>query len=202
MTRRLFIASRVSKAEALEELDAAWEKAMSLLPDGAWRFRETQPHITMRFLGDIDTGNAGNRRILGDMRNDLARMARKHRKIPLTLGYLHTFPGVLWASIGGTEDSLESLGQLRFGVKLGVASAEIRGLKVPADRYEPWLPHITLGCFEVGQTASLTRKLRESDHPAQAEFRVESLEILESLSRTDGEPEYEPLAEAPAMTLR
>lgn len=202
MIRRLFIASRIREPGVLMEMEGAWEKAAAFLPSGSWRVRETEPHITMRFIGDVDTGDPDNRRILQELREDLGRTAEKRHSIPLLLGHLHTFPGVLWSSIGGTGEALEALNALRFAVKLDSIRAEIKGLRMEFDRYDPWLPHVTLGRFEARRTEWLTFQLRDSNYPAQLGFRLESLEILESRSQPDGGPEYAPLEDAPAMMLR
>ena len=53
------------------------------------------------------------------------------------------------------------------------------------------MTHITLGKFNVAATRIIDEKLRDSEYPAQMAFRLDSLELLESVqSPLGGRADY------------
>ncbi len=200
LIKRLFIASRIHEPAVLREIEDAWERALELLPAGTAAERENQPHITMCFLGDMDTAGAENQDRLDELQNRLGRIAARRERIPLILGHLHTFPGILWASVGGTGEAVNGLDSLRQQVRDEVKLLEKRGLSIQPGRHHPWLPHITLGAFDETAGEELRMELRTAEYPTQEGFHVEQIELLESRSRMDGSREYLPAA--PPAELR
>ena len=142
--RRLFISSQISQMEATQELDAAWEHFLQTIPDGTNPRRKTQPHITLRFMGDIDTDQPEQAAAIDHLTNDVKAIAGSFGKIDLILGYLHTFPGVLWASIGGTQEATEALNHLQRRIAAAADRAQTEGnLPKVRTKFE-FFPHITL----------------------------------------------------------
>ena len=172
---RLFAACPVRSPEVAKELDSAWERVLELLPDTVGTRREREPHITLRFLGKTpgpETVDALDRA--------LAAMAARLEPVPLTLGYLGTFPGVLWAGIGGERRDTDRLNLLQEWVdeaalRLGFREADLA-----------YLPHITLGRFNPELTGPLAETLRETGRPWNMGFQVDTVELLWSLPGAPG----------------
>ena len=173
--QRLFVACPVRSPEVAAELDSAWERALELLPTGSGVRREREPHITLRYLG-----KPPGQETVDALDRDLETMAARLGPVPLILGYLGTFPGVLWAGIGGEPRDTDRLNLLREWVdnaalRLGFREADLG-----------YLPHITLGRFNPGNTASLAAALRETGSPGNARFQVDTVELLSSAPGVPG----------------
>ena len=196
--RRLFISNQITEMEATQELDAAWEHFLQIIPDGTNPRRKTQPHITLRFLGDIDTDQPEQATAIDQLNDDVKAIATSFGKIDLILGYLHTFPGVLWASIGGTQEATEALDHLQRRIAAAADRAQIEGNLPKVRTNREFFPHITLGKFDTSATEAVQQTIRDAEYPNQITFRVDATEIMESLKGTDGKTVYRPIA-APAI---
>lgn len=196
--KRLFISSQISQMEATQELDAAWKHFLQAIPDGTNPRRKTQPHITLHFLGDIDTDQPEQAAAIDQLTNDVKAIARSFGEIDLILGYLHTFPGVLWTSIGGTQEATDTLDHLQRRIEAAADRAQKEGNLPKVRKNFEFFPHITLGKFDTSATEAVQQTIRDAEYPNQITFRVDSIEIMESLKGTDEETVYRPIA-VPAM---
>ena len=193
--KRLFIAHRIMKPEVRTELLQAWRKVVELLPAWSKPRRELHPHITLRFIGDVDTGEPGQRGRMNLMEQDIRKAAHRHRRIPLLLGDIRTFPGVAWSAADGQPAAMERLRRLQEEVDRAVRQ---HGFP-PAEH--SFQPHITLGTFDAAATQVLEAKLTAAAHPAQLSLELGSLELLESVRCPLG-GETDHIQASPAMLLR
>jgi 2'-5' RNA ligase len=109
-------------AEAVAPLQAA-HPGLRWTPPAQW-------HLTLAFLGEVDEG------VLPELTERLARAARRHPPVPLSLGAGGRFGDrVLWIRVGGSVDALRRLAA-------SVAAAARRGGIAVDDR--PYRPHLTL----------------------------------------------------------
>ena len=193
--KRLFIANRIMKLEVRTELLHEWDRVVELLPSWSKPRRELHPHITLRFLGEVDTKEPGQRERMDRLEQDIRKMAAKHRRIPLLPGHIRTFPGVAWSAVDGHPAAMEGLRKLQEEVDEAVRQ---HGFP-PADH--PFTPHITLGTFNAAATQVLEVRLQKAEYPAQLSFELGSLELLESVRcPLGGETDY--IQAALAMSLR
>ena len=193
--KRLFIANRITRPEVRTELLQAWEKVVELLPAWSRPRGELHPHITLRFLGDVDTGEPGQRERMDLMEQDIRKTVFRYRRIPLLLGHIRTFPGVAWSAADGQTAAMEELRKLQEEVDRAVRE---HGFPPAEHRFQP---HITLGTFAAAATRILEAKLPAGAHPAQPSFELDSLELLESVRRPLG-GETDHIQASPAMLLR
>ena len=184
--------------EARQELDAAWKHFLQIIPDGTNPRRKTQPHITLRFLGDIDTDQPEQATAIDQLTNDVKAIAGSFGKIDLILGYLHTFPGVLWTSLGGTQEATEALDQLQRRIVAAADRAQMEGNLPKVRKNFEFFPHITLGKFDTSATEAVQQTIRNAEYPNQITLRVDAIEVMESLKGLDEDTVYHPIA-APAM---
>ena len=185
--KRLFVAHRLENPAIRQELDEIWKKISEALPGWSKPRREPHHHITLRFIGEVDTGDTDQRDRMEQLGNDLREMTGRYRPIPLMLRFINTFPGIAFGAVSGTCDALGSLRRLRKEVDAAVTrefqKAEYR-----------FIPHITLGKFDVSATKIVDEKLRDSEYPTQTTFRLDSLELLESAQCSlGGRADYLPI---------
>ena len=180
--KRLFVAHRLEHPAVNRELDEAWRKVHQVIPRWSKPQRERHHHITLRFIGEVDTGNAGQRERLEQLENDLREVAGRSQALPMLLGLINTFPGIAWGAVGGTYEAIGLLRKLRKEVDKAVTK------RFPeADVEHGFIPHITLGKFDVSATEAVDEKLRGSEYPAPIPFSLDSIELLESVQSPLGE---------------
>ena len=194
VVKRLFVAHRLENPAIRQELDQAWRKVSEAIPDWSKPSRERHHHITLRFIGEVDTGDTDQRDRMEQLGKDLREMAGRYRPIPLMLGFINIFHGIALGAVGGTHEALESLRRLRKEVDEAVT----RGFQ---EAEYGFIPHITLGKFDVSATRIIDGKLRDSEYPAQMAFRLDSFELLEGVqSPLGGGSDYVPVI--PKLMLR
>lgn len=182
MTRRLFIACPVRGRFIDQELLSTWKAVGGphgggLFPEGSYPEREGQPHITLRFLGDVDVENSreGLRRLLDDLDEITGNLTR----IPLVLGPLGIFQGVLWCGIGGTNDAMDQFNALQVKVD---GAVKLRGWP---DADYPFLPHITIGRYNRTAEVNIEDLKNYQSHPQPYDFEIGSVELMESVRTRD-----------------
>ena len=193
--KRLFIANRIMRLEVRTEVLQAWERVVELLPTWSKRRRELHPHITLRFLGEVNTMEPGQQEKLERLEQSIREITARHRRIPLLLGHIKTFPGVAWSAVDGHPEAMQGLRKLQEEVDKTVRS---QGFPPAEHRFQP---HITLGSFEAAATQVLELRLQKAEYPAQLSFELDSLELLESVRCPLG-GETDCIQAAPAMPLR
>ena len=106
-TKRLFIAAPIESAEVQTELVAVRSRVQAAFPDVKFHW-EDQSHITLRFLGDVDIiGVSG---ALRELQKEIKQIAEENDPFDLALGYLYTFPGILWVRLGRIQEHARSFG--------------------------------------------------------------------------------------------
>ena len=185
--KRLFVACPVRGPAVEGAITDAWKRATELLPPGCASSREEDPHMTLRFLGATDLGDTGKREAVEALMAELRETACRTERIPLILGYLATFPGLLWVGVGGTVEALDALNRLqglvdRAVMRHGWGSADYS-----------FLPHITVGRFDRKATDLLRGSLMDVDYPEHVEFDLAGLELQESVRDAGGKVEYVPV---------
>ncbi len=199
---KLFIAARIHGQRALAELDHTWERFLEMLPPNTIAERETQPHITLQYLGEIPSCQAvpsqGSQGSLHTLAERLREIALEQETITLELGLLHTFPSILWAGMSGrgrAREDLENLENLQQRIQQAVAQEMVLGER---ETHPSWIPHITLGRFGQDPGPELWAALREIPEqgglaPQNENFLLSDLEILDSRRDQDGNREYVPV---------
>ena len=189
--KRLFVAHRLEHPAVNRELDEAWRKVHQVIPRWSKPQRERHHHITLRFIGEVDTGNAGRRERLEQLENDLREVAERSQALPLLLGLINTFPGIAWGAVGGTYEAIGLLRGLRKEVDKAMTK---RFPESETEAEHGFIPHITLGKFDVSATEAVNEKLRGSEYPAPIPFSLDSIELLESVQSPLGrEANYLPV---------
>ncbi len=134
-TVRVFVALDLP-ATAKEILRQTVEELVKVLPSGIRWVDPSGIHLTLKFLGDVDTGKVDA--LLTAM--ERATGAFEGSTLPLILSSLGVFPNareprVLWA---GVEGDLEALGRLQT-----LVDQELAELGFARER-RPFRPHLTL----------------------------------------------------------
>ena len=187
--KRLFVAHRLEYPAVRRELDEAWMKLHEIIPGWSKPRREHHHHITLRYIGKVDTEAADQRERIEQLDNEMREVAGRTRTIPLMLGLINTFPGIAWGAVGGTYEAVGWLRRLRKEVDAAVTK------RFPeADAEYGFIPHITLGKFDTSATEIVDEKLRDSEYPAPMPFSLDSIELLESVESPLGRgADYIPL---------
>ncbi len=134
-TVRVFVALDLP-APAKEILRQTVEELVKALPSGIRWVDPSGIHLTLKFLGDVDTGQVDV--LLKAMES--AASVFEGSTLPLSLSGLGVFPNareprVLWA---GVEGDLEALGRLQTLVDQELAELGF------AREHRPFRPHLTL----------------------------------------------------------
>ena len=194
MEKRLFIACPVQGQAVEAELTADWEKVVPMLPTWVAFKREPSLHITLRFLGAVNLADPERKTALGRLVQDLTELSAETPAIPLVVGPLGVFQGVVWASVVGSNEAMEGFNRLQNRVD---GAVNLRGWP---DADYPFMPHITIGRFPRDATADVTdflRVAREAD-PETLDFKLGCVELMESIR---GENGVEYVQAAPPFTL-
>ncbi len=149
-TIRVFIALDLP-AEAKQTLDGITQKLRADLPDGVRWVDRSGIHLTIKFLGDIDTSLVAD---LVEAMKSVAQAAPGER-LSLRLAGLGLFPNperprVLWVGLDGDLQALRELQERTEEAtsKLGFAREG-----------RPFSPHLTLGRVRDGVSADLRRQI-------------------------------------------
>ena len=171
--QNLFIAARIREPAVSQALTQAWEQALELMPPGNTR-RETQPHITLRFLGKLPTDG----QTITALMEKIRETADQHQALQAAPGCLHTFPGFLWACIQAQNPpgmTTHPLYQLQAAVNWAVRES---GVPAEPEQFIPWIPHMTLGRFDPNHTPAVQEMVAGRNIPGNPGFLIDSLEIL------------------------
>ena len=145
------------------------------MPGGAELRREPHAHITLAFIGEVDVGDPREFNKVEPLKVLLDIHVGNIGPVRLILGYLSTFPGVLWTGIGGTTEDLDEFALLQM--RVGHAIDDV-GFQTPK---HPYIPHITIGRFDKELTDALTKRLADSEFPEQVSVDIPAVELLESV---------------------
>lgn len=179
---RCFVAVNVSDATR-RRLVLAQEALRRAGADVRWD-RESNLHLTLKFLGEIGEEQAAGLREL------LAAEAPRHAAFDLEVRGLGTFPErgaprVVWAGCAGDVNPLRGL----------ASSLELAAGQVGIPREErPYSPHLTIGRVKSSRNAKPL--LEEVGRHKDAELgreRVDSFDLMRSTPGPDG-PVYTSLA--------
>ncbi len=139
--------------------------------------RAGQVHVTLQFLGDVDTG------LLPKLTGGLRGAFRDLPPFPVRWGGLGAFPStvrprVIWAGSKEGADLLRTLHGLTLAVTepLGFAREE-----------RPFSPHVTLGRVkEGGRVPDITAELRAESGGDLGECQIDRVYLVRSELRPDG----------------
>ncbi len=199
MTSKLFIANIIDERGALQELQEAWHHILDFLPEDTPNVTRKPPHLTIRFLGTQCENDKTQAKALRELDHTLQGVAKEFEPIELTLGYIHTFPGVAWVSIGGTEAATQQLEQLAKQVDGAVEKClDKTGLQAEARKHQ-FFAHLTLGKFDPSITQLVDDFVRDASYPRQEPFKIEQIQITRSTQQSKAFSTYE--REGAAMKL-
>ena len=192
----IFIAARIREPEVLRELNIAWACVTGILPEIAQTERAGPPHITLRYLGDLEIDHPEADPTIQELSESMRDTAQRFESFDLLLGYLHTFPGILWTSVGGTDDALESLEAMQKRIDKAASQSNL----TPVPKRHDFVPHITLGTFNQAATPAIQVLIKDSQYPSQVHFAVDRLELLQSTHDDNGAKVYSTIgATAPLL---
>ena len=172
----LFIATRIREPEILRELNISWACVSGTLPQIAQPQRAGPPHITLRYLGNLDIDQPEQDPIIQELSQQMHKTAQRFESFELLLGYLHTFPGILWASVGGANESMKAISRMHKRIDQAANRSQLPDVPKRHD----FIPHITLGKFDHDATPVVQEIIRDSRYPSQVYFKVDQLELLQS----------------------
>jgi RNA 2',3'-cyclic 3'-phosphodiesterase len=134
---RAFVAV-VPPAGVLAELAAAVEPVREVSPGLRWT-PAAQWHLTLAFLGEVDDA------VLPDLTERLARAARRHEPVTLSLRGSGRFGDrVLWTRVLPPRESVRSAGRVTpLGRLAASVTAAARRCGIAVDD-RPYRPHLTL----------------------------------------------------------
>lgn len=118
---------------------------------------------------------AKGREALRRLAFDLDEITLEMTRIPLVLGPLGLFEGVLWCSIGGSNEALERFNDLQVKVD---GAVKLRGWP---DAYYPFLPHITFGSFDRSSAVNIEDLQNYREYPHPHDFEIGPVDLLESV---------------------
>ena len=173
--KRLFIACPVRAPTIMGELMSAYRRLCGLMPNAAELRFETNVHITLAFVGEVAISVPKEKAKVQALNQMLEIICGQISRVSLSLGELGTFPGVVWAGIGGTEENLYELHLLQTRVCHVV---EACGFSIAT---LPFVPHLTIGRFDKALTEAVAETVRAFDFPPQIGFEVGAVELMESV---------------------
>ena len=153
---KFFIAAPITELPPLQELDRAWAYITENLPSNLETIRQTNPHITIKFIGETRPGHPAPND-LNRLNEAVQHIAQRFIPIQLTLGPICTFPGIAWASVTGEHETLYRLHQLHHRVNAIVQSMQDAGSLPTVTSQFRFTPHITLGKFPPQATIQVAR---------------------------------------------
>ncbi|MFB6136908.1 MAG: RNA 2',3'-cyclic phosphodiesterase [Halobacteriaceae archaeon] len=182
---RLFVSVDLSPAlhEAVAELQGEFADASGLnLTD------PSQPHVTVKFLGDVDPGRES------EVTETLATAVEGADVEPFEaeFGGLGVFPDLSYISVVwlGVRNGATELTRLHEAVESAFVE---RGFD-PEDH--EFTPHVTLARMEHAGGKELVQELVRETDPTVGQMRVEEVRLTESELGPSG-PEYTTLARVP-----
>ena len=184
-TKRLFIAAPIESAEVQTELVAVRSRVQAAFPDVKFHW-ENQSHITLRFLGDVDM--VGVSSALRELQKDLKQIAEENDPFDLALGYLYTFPGILWSGLAGFKNTLDRLDIVAIRINRAVRDC---GFPVADHDFKG---HITIGRFEPKAAELKEAQLTEVDSADRTSFHIDRIELMESFRDIYGRVTYRPVS--------
>ncbi|MBM3248293.1 MAG: RNA 2',3'-cyclic phosphodiesterase [Candidatus Omnitrophica bacterium] len=142
-------------------------------------------HLTLKFLGDIDTDLAAKIKII------LEDLVKKHRRFPAVINELGAFPNtrsprVIWAGIeAGKENAISFANELEDNLsKLGIPKEE-----------RAFAPHLTLGRVKSPiNRFKLSELLNKNKNISDLNFIADRITFFKSTLTPQG-PIYEAIAE-------
>lgn len=181
---RAFVAIELDR-ELQEGLGRVQQRLKRVAGAGVRWVRPEAIHLTLKFLGDVETAR------LAQVCDAMGQAAGRARPFRLRLGAVGAFPSlrrprVLWAGVEGDLDALQLV--------QGELDAALQVVGFPREE-RPFVPHLTLGRVRPGATL----ESRDADWDAaapegpQAEQRVQGISLIRSDLRPDG-PLYTRLA--------
>ena len=191
MRSKLFVANTIEDPDVRREMETAWRNIQELLPDRTPSVERKPPHLTLRYLGSTDTDQDANPQQFKALDAALQDITHMLQPINLILGYVQTFPGVAWVSVGGTDEALQSLAQLAHQVDHAVQTCIGDRLPPPARNYH-FLPHLTLGKFDPHLTDLVDRNIAGTKDPDQLPFTLRSIRVMRSWRDGNGGSIYLP----------
>ena len=151
-----------------------WCASGGSVPEGIQWANPDGMHLTLKFLGNIPTGN------VSPLLQCVESVSARHEPFPLRLDGLGMFPNrrrprVLWA---GVEGDMGALGRLQEATE-----DAINGLGYRAEE-RPFRPHVTLGRprrsvtdSQLGRIGSVVSAL---EPPESVTWRVEAVDVMRS----------------------
>ena len=191
MTNTFFIANMIDERETQQQLEEAWHRILDVLPEDTPNVTRKQPHLTLRFLGTQCEDETKQTKQLQQLDYTLQEITKGLEPIKLVLGYIHTFPGVAWVSVGGTEEANQQLETLANQIDEAVEQClNENGLHAEKRKHQ-FFAHLTLGKFDPHATQLVDDSVRDANYPQQTAFTVNQIQITRSIQQENGANVYQ-----------
>jgi 2'-5' RNA ligase len=157
-------------ADLQTKLVALQQRFRHLHLEASW-VREAGFHLTLKFLGDVDS------RLIGSITTSMAAVTRQYQPFSLTLSRVGVFPNessprVLWV---GVQDPSGLLQRVQ-----GSIEGHLAELGYPLDD-RPFAPHLTLARLKrVPQRGQFLGVLKASREEVVGKLEVDRIELVES----------------------
>ena len=170
--RRLYVACQVEGKQVEEKLREVRATVARAISPEALYIPEDRPHITLRFLATIDIERPYD--LANAARFGLAvdHIARAFPAIPMTLGPIKSFPGVVWAEPQGTPEAMKVLTR----VQELIDQTARRHWEDEPDY--PFTPHITLALVSQEDSQRLEKELGQETPGIP--FEITALDLIQS----------------------
>ena len=178
---RVFIALELP-AKSKQTLAEVIQKPRTELPNGVGWVNPSGIHLTLKFLGDIDSSSVAG--ILEAMRS--AVKPKQGERFGLRLSGLGVFPNpeqprVLWAGLDGDLAALRSLQER--------VDQSVSQLGFAKER-RPFTPHLTIGRVRNGATSELRRRvggfLATTHIEAGESWQPDAIHLIQSTLTPEG----------------
>ena len=192
-TRRIFIAIPLAGQVMTQTMDTYRNQAADAVarcgfPAGAWGPELAGNHLTLRFVGDVESGEP-----MQEMYNVVEREVKQHPPLVLVMGERGAFPdaqdpNVLWVGVNG------NLGLLR-DLQASVSGAVSRMGYHMQEPTHDFVPHVTVGRLKVEDQlarADMLERWMEQPEPSGREmpYLVRSAGMYTSHRGGDGRIQY------------
>ena len=202
MPSKLFVAAMLEQGEATQLMERTWMHILSALPDGTPDVERKPPHLTIRFLGEMEPHTPATTRATEALDENLRQILHDMEPITLTLQSLHTFPGTVWFGLQTQLNQQGVMQRLSAAVDDAVDECFIDHETKPETRGRQFVPHLTIGKFHPDTTSLVETLAREIQHEQHVTFTLDNIRTMHSEKHINTFTVYEPARQVKPASLQ